>query len=80
LPDRVLEIMRDGDRLLAQVTEFGGKPFAGPAFELVAESERIFFVKETGGRLSFETHPEGRAMSLSMHRPDREPVPAPRLS
>jgi hypothetical protein len=30
LPDRVLEIMRTGDRLFAQVTQLGGKPFAGP--------------------------------------------------
>ena len=80
LPDRILEIMRNGDRLFAQVTAVGGKPIAGPTFEMFAESESIFFVKVTGGRISFEIGPDGRATSLIMHRAGREPVPAPRLS
>ncbi len=80
LPDRILEIMRNGDRLFAQVTAFGGKPIAGPVFEMFAESESIFFVKVTGGRISFEIGPDGRATSLIMHRAGREPMPAPRLS
>ncbi len=80
LPDRVLEIMRNGDRLFAQVTSFGGKPFAGPVFEMFAESESAFSVKATGGRISFETGPDGRATSLTMHRADRGPSPAPRLT
>ena len=80
LPDRVLEIMRNGDRLFAQVTSFGGKPFAGPMFEMFAESESTFSVKATGGRISFETGPDGRATSLTMHRADRGPSPAPRLT
>ena len=80
LPDRILEIMRNGDRLFAQVTAVGGKPMAGPAFEMFAESESIFFVKVTGGRISFEIGPDGRATSLIMHRAGREPTPASRLS
>jgi CubicO group peptidase (beta-lactamase class C family) len=80
LPDRILEIMRNGDRLFAQVIAAGGKPMAGPAFEMFAESESIFFVKATGGRISFETSSDGRATSLMMHRAGHEPTPAPRLS
>jgi len=80
LPDRILEIARNGDRLFAQVTAVGGKPIAGPVFEMFAESERIFFVKVTGGRIGFETGSDGRATSLMMHRKDgREPMPAARL-
>jgi hypothetical protein len=52
---------------------------AGPAFEMFAESESIFFVKVTGGRISFEIGLDGRAASLIMHRAGSEPVPAPRL-
>jgi len=80
LPDRIFEITRNGDRLFAQVTAVGGKPFAGPVFEMSAGSESIFFVKVTGGRISFEIGPDGRATSLMMHRAGREPMPAPRLS
>jgi D-alanyl-D-alanine-carboxypeptidase/D-alanyl-D-alanine-endopeptidase len=80
LPDRILEIIRSGDRLFAQVTTVGGKPIAGPAFEMSAESASIFFVKVTGGRISFEIGPAGRAASLTMHRTGREPVSGPRLS
>jgi CubicO group peptidase (beta-lactamase class C family) len=78
-PDRILEIMRNGDRLFAQVTAVGGKPIAGPAFEMFAEGESIFFVKVTGGRISFEIGPDGQATGLIMHRTGREPLPAPRL-
>jgi D-alanyl-D-alanine-carboxypeptidase/D-alanyl-D-alanine-endopeptidase len=80
LPDRILEIVRNGDRLFAQVTAVGGKPIAGPMFEMFAESESSFFVKVTGGRISFEIGPDGRATRLIMHRAGREPIPASRLS
>jgi D-alanyl-D-alanine-carboxypeptidase/D-alanyl-D-alanine-endopeptidase len=80
LPDGVLDIMRDGGRLFVQVTAASGKPIAGPVFEMFAEGGDIFFVKVTGGRISFETGPDGRATSLIMHRAGREPIPAPRLS
>jgi serine-type D-Ala-D-Ala carboxypeptidase/endopeptidase len=79
LPDRILEIMLNGDRLFAQVTAFGGKPIAGPVFEMLAESESIFLVKVAGGRISFETGPDGRVTGLIMHRADRDPSPGARL-
>ena len=80
-PDRILEITRDGDRLFAQGTaQVNGQPIAGPKFEVFAESEKSFFVKQTGSQITFETGPEGRATSLTMHRAGREPVPAARLS
>jgi hypothetical protein len=80
LPDRILEITRNGDRLFAQVTEVGGKPIAGPMFEMFGESENAFVVRVTGGRISFETDPDGRATGLVMHRADRGPVPGSRLN
>ena len=65
-PNRILEITRDGDRLFAQVTtqQVTGPPMPGPKFEVFAESEKNFFVKMTGSRITFETGPEGRATSL----------------
>ena len=76
-PDRILEITRDGDRLFAQ--GFGAQAIGGPKFEMFAESEKNFFVKVTGSQITFETGPDGRATSLTQHRPGREPMPAPRL-
>jgi serine-type D-Ala-D-Ala carboxypeptidase/endopeptidase len=81
LPDRILEITRDGDRLFAQGSaQVNGQPIVGPKFEMGAESEKNFFVKVTGSQITFETGPDGRATSLIMHRAGREPTPAPRLS
>jgi serine-type D-Ala-D-Ala carboxypeptidase/endopeptidase len=84
-PSRIFEITRDGDRLFAQ--GFGQLPqnrpgdlTGGPRFELFAEGEKNFFVKETGSQITFETDTDGRATSLTMHRVGREPIPAPRLS
>jgi CubicO group peptidase (beta-lactamase class C family) len=77
-PNRILEITRDGDRLFAQ--GFGAQGIGGPTFEMFAESEKNFFVKVTGSQITFETGPEGRATSLTMHRAGGEPMPAPRLS
>jgi CubicO group peptidase (beta-lactamase class C family) len=79
LPDRVLEITRDGDRLFAQVTSVGGKRIAGPVFEMSAEDERNFSAKLIGGRISFEADSDGRATGLIMHRTDRGPVSGSRL-
>ena len=80
LPDRILEITRNGDRLFAQVTAVGNRPFAGPVFEMFAESEQNFFVHVTGSHLTFETGPDGRATSLTMQRAGREPTAGSRLS
>jgi serine-type D-Ala-D-Ala carboxypeptidase/endopeptidase len=76
-PNRILEITRDGDRLFAQAF---AQAIGGPKFEVFAESEKNFFVKVTSSQITFETGPEGRATSLTMHRVGREPLPAPRLS
>jgi D-alanyl-D-alanine-carboxypeptidase/D-alanyl-D-alanine-endopeptidase len=76
-PNRILEITRDGDRLFAQGS---AQAIVGPKFEMFAESEKNFFVKVTGSQITFETGPEGRATSLTMHRAGGEPMPAPRLS
>ena len=78
LPDRILEITRDGDRLFVQ--GFGPQGIGGPKFEMAAESEKSFFVKVTGSQITFETGPDGRATGLVMHRVGREPMLAPRLS
>ena len=77
LVDRILEITRDGDRLFMQAF---AQAIVGPKFEVLAESEKSFFVKVSGSQITFEIGPEGRATSLTMHRAGREPVPAPRLS
>ena len=77
LPDRVIEITRDGDLLFMQAS---AQAIVGPKFEVLAESEKGFFVKASGSQITFETGPDGRAMSLTMHRAGREPVPAPRVS
>jgi CubicO group peptidase (beta-lactamase class C family) len=80
-PDRILEIIRDGDRLFAQGSaEANGQPVLGPKFEMFAESEKTFFVKATGSQITFETGPEGRATSLIMQRVGREPISATRLT
>ncbi len=77
--DRIFEITHDSGRLFLQVTQAAGQPIAAPKFELFAESENSFFSKVTGSQISFETGPDGRATSLTMRRPGREPTLAPRL-
>ena len=76
LADRILEITRDGERLFVQAFAHA---MGGPKFEMSAESEKNFFVKVTGSKITFETGPDGRSTSLTMHRTGREPTPAPRL-
>ena len=78
LPDRIFEITRDGSRLFAQ--GFGQQGMGGPMFEMFAESEKNFFVKETGSQFTFETDPEGRATGLIMYRVGRPGTPGTRLS
>ncbi len=50
LPDRFLEITRDGDRLFLQGFSQGG--VGGPKFEMFAESEKNFIVKQTGSQFT----------------------------
>jgi CubicO group peptidase (beta-lactamase class C family) len=76
MADRIFEIIRDGDRLFAQGS---AKGISGPKFEMLAESEKSFFVKVTGSQITFETGPDGRATSMSMQRAGREPMVGARL-
>ena len=78
MPDRFLEITRDGDRLFLQGFSQGG--VGGPRFEMFAESEKNFIVKQTGSQFTFETGPDGRATSLVMQRVGREAMSATRLT
>jgi hypothetical protein len=75
----VLEITCEGDRLFAQPLAEAQLNLATPKFELIAKGEKKFFNKVTGSEITFETGPEGRATSLIMHRPGREPMPALRI-
>jgi hypothetical protein len=76
--NRILEITRDGGQLFVQACAPQG--IGGPRFQMFVDSEKKFFVRETGSQITFETGPDGRAASLVMHRVGREPVLAPRLS
>jgi D-alanyl-D-alanine-carboxypeptidase/D-alanyl-D-alanine-endopeptidase len=78
-PDRIFEISRDGGRLFAQGGTQSAGPMVGPKFELFAESEKDFFVKATGSRITFETGSGGRATGLVMRRVGREPISAVRI-
>ena len=78
MPDRFLEITRDGDRLFLQGLSQGG--VAGPKFEVFAENEKNFIVKQPRSKFTFETGPNGRATSLVMKRVGREPMSATRLT
>ena len=77
LPDRILEITRDGGRLFVQF--FGQQGMGGPMFEMFAEREKNFFVKTTGSQFTFETDPAGRATGLIMYRVGRPGTPGSRL-
>ena len=76
-PNRILEITREGERLFAQVV---AEAMSGPKFEVFGDGEKSFFVKVTDSQITFETGPDGRATSLTMHRAGREPMRAARLS
>jgi serine-type D-Ala-D-Ala carboxypeptidase/endopeptidase len=76
-PNLIFEITRDGNRLFAQ--GFAQLPHNRPGdltglpkFELFAEGDRDFFARVADSQLTFETDPEGRAMSLILHRAGRD--------
>jgi serine-type D-Ala-D-Ala carboxypeptidase/endopeptidase len=76
-PNLIFEISRDGDRLFAQ--GFAQLPhnrlgdLTGlPEFELFAEGEKNFFARVADHQFTFETGPEGQAMSLVLHRAGRD--------
>jgi hypothetical protein len=64
-------VTRAGDRLLVQAL---ADSIAGPMFELWAESETRFFVKETGSHITFDRDADARTTALRMHRRGRDPV------
>jgi CubicO group peptidase (beta-lactamase class C family) len=70
-PARTLVVTRAGDRLLVQAL---ADSIAGPMFELWAESETRFFVKETGSHITFDRDADARTTALRMHRRGRDPV------
>jgi CubicO group peptidase (beta-lactamase class C family) len=76
MPNVVLEITRDGDRLFAQTL---AQAISGPRFELFAEGEKKFFAKVADQQITFETGLDGRATSLTVHKAGRD-MPAVRLS
>jgi hypothetical protein len=76
-PDRIFEITRDGNRLFAQSSS--PQVPNGPKFELFAESEKTFLVRQTGSKFTFETGPDGRATGLMMKRAGCEPIHAARV-
>jgi CubicO group peptidase (beta-lactamase class C family) len=68
-PGMTLEITRDGGRLFVQTF---AEALAGPKFEVFAEDDRNFFAKVSDHRITFETGPEGRTMSLILHGAGRD--------
>jgi CubicO group peptidase (beta-lactamase class C family) len=76
MPNLILEITRDGDRLFAQAFPQG---IAAPKFEVFAESEKKFFSKK-GHEIVFDTGPDGRATNLTLHRAGRPGMPGSRVS
>jgi len=77
MPQLVLEITRDGDRLFAQAL---GPAMSGPRFELFAESDTRFFAKVSDKQLAFDTGEDGRATGLTLYAAGRPPMTAARMS
>jgi CubicO group peptidase (beta-lactamase class C family) len=76
-PNLILEVTRDGDRLFAQAFAQG---IAAPRFEVFAEGEKNFFSRvSVGHEIAFETGPDGRATSVSLHRAGRPAMTGARL-
>lgn len=59
-PERRFTISREGDRLLANI-------YGARQFELVANSERKFSLKNTGGFLEFDLNAEGQPVGVTFH-------------
>ena len=70
-PAFILTITREGDHLFAQAT-------TQPRFELFAVSNTAFFLKVVDAQISFDTDPEGKALSLTLHQGGAH-LPAKRL-
>jgi D-alanyl-D-alanine carboxypeptidase len=70
-PKFVLNVSRDGDRLIVQATK-------QPKLEVFAESDRVFFYKVVDARITFEVDPRGHATRLVLHQNGRD-RPGPRI-
>lgn len=60
-PSFIITVTREGDRLFVQAT-------GQQKFELFAEGERDFFLKEVDAQITFEGDPEGKAARLVLHQ------------
>jgi len=60
-PSFIMTISREGDRLFLQATN-------QPKFELFAENERHFFLREVDAQVTFVPDAAGRATSLILHQ------------
>jgi D-alanyl-D-alanine-carboxypeptidase/D-alanyl-D-alanine-endopeptidase len=71
-PNALLTISRAGDRFFSQLT-------GQPKLEVLAESDRTFFLKAVDAQLTFDTDPQGAAAQVTLHQNGRDLV-AKRLS
>jgi D-alanyl-D-alanine-carboxypeptidase/D-alanyl-D-alanine-endopeptidase len=71
-PNVLLTMSRDGDRFYSQLT-------GQPKLEVLAESDRQFFLKAVDAQLTFDTDAQGAATQVTVHQNGREMV-AKRLS
>lgn len=60
-PRFILSVTREGDRLFVQAT-------GQQRFELFAEGDRDFFLKEVDAQITFEGDPPGKAARLVLHQ------------
>jgi RNA polymerase sigma factor (sigma-70 family) len=71
LPNLILTITREGDRLFAQAT-------GQSKFQLFAEGEKDYFLKVTDAQITFEVDAAGRVNQLTLHQAGRD-MPAKRI-
>ncbi len=71
-PNFIITVMRDDDRLFAQVTNQS-------ALRIYPENDRQFFYRAVDAQITFVLDGEGLAASLILHQNGRN-WPAPRIS
>ncbi len=60
-PNFIITVTREGGQFFAQAT-------AQPRFQIYAEGPKDFFLKVLDAQITFETDPNGRATSLTLHQ------------
>jgi hypothetical protein len=60
-PNAVLSITRQGPQFFVQLT-------GQHALEMLASSERDFFVKDVDAQLTFEVNPDGKVTAVTLHQ------------